>query len=420
MRRRSSLTFQKIEQRSKCLLQRMACITATVRISACLMCFLVAKHLDPLDEPFWIPLLFSFTCFTFVGCGLRIFDRTFRWVRYLLLFEIFYVQIIGYYSKVLVLVEYLFIPLALLDISLMFPITAAIPMEICMGMIAVPFMSYSFQAHAEIMLSGKTIPLFMLSFPYFAGYSCVSVLVALVITHQKQILAAHDTEVRINQNLDAINRALSTQMFLIKSESERTAKMQVTKDVHDNAGYVFTNLLMMLQATEAVYDRDPVKAKSMLANCVEYSCQGMNEIRGILRTIRQTEQPSIHIQKETNDLIRLFSRCTGTQVTIEYGNWPQSFSPPIDSFLLSFVKEMLTNALKHGMASRIRITCWLGNHDLSMTVQDNGMGHQGDIDFGIGLQSIYDAAIKLKGKLNVQPQAHGFLVRIQLPLLLRE
>lgn len=416
MQKSCYLTFQRIERRSQSLPRKVALSTGTLRIIACLIAICTAWRLDATNSFGWLSLLLSFSCFTLLGCGLRLADRSFQWVRYLLLIEIFYVQILGYHCRFLAFAEYFFIPLALLDIAFMYPVRAAIPIELIGGMLTVPFMSYSFQARAAILIGGQSIPLFMISFPCFAACSCASSLVALMAAHQKQMLAVHDAEVGINRNLDSINRALSTQMFSIKSESEQTAKMQVTKDVHDNAGYIFTNLLMMLQATEAVFERDPNKAKSMLSNCVDYSCQGMNEIRGILRAIRKPDQSKVHIQKEMNDLIRLFSRCTGTSVSIEYGNWPRSFSPSIDSFLLSFVKEMLTNALKHGMATSIRITCWLGRDDLSMTVRDNGTGHQGDIRFGIGLQGILDSVTKLGGELSVQSQECGFLVRIQIPL----
>lgn len=415
MQKGYSLTFRGIERRSQSLPRRVVLITSVLRLMAWLIVSYMAWRLDPANELDWIPLMLSFGCFTLLGCGFRLVDGTFRWVRYLLLIEIFYVQILGYHCKILASGEYFFIPLALLDIALMFPVKAAIPIELCSGMLAAPLMSYSFQAHASISVGGQSLPLFLISFPCFAACSLASSLVSLMIGYQKQMLTVHDAEIGVNRNLDSINRALSTQMFSIKSESEQTAKMQVTKDVHDNAGYIFTNLLMMLQATEAVFERDPDKAKSMLSNCVDYSCQGMNEIRGILHTIR-TDQPRVHIQKEMNDLIRLFSRCTGTSVSIEYGNWPRSFSPSIDAFLLSFVKEMLTNALKHGMATSIRITCWLGKDVLSVTVHDNGTGHQGDIRFGIGLQSIQDSVTKLRGELNIRSQEHGFLVRIQLPL----
>ncbi len=416
MPKSSLLTFQGIERRSRLMPRRSAIFTAALRMLACALAFGAAARLDAANESGWTPLLLAFCGFTLLGFALRLADRSCRWVRYLLFVEIFYVQILGYHSKALIFVEYFFIPLALLDIGYMFPVGAAVPIELVGGIAVIPLMSFSFQAHASLMAGGLSIPLLMITLPCYAACACANSLLAISASHQAQMLAVHNAEISVNRNLDSINRVLSSRMFSIKSESELTAKMQVTKDVHDNVGYIFTNLIMMLQATEAVYERDPAKAKGMLSNCVEYSRQGMNEIRHTLRVIRQADRPAAWIQKEMNDLIRLFSRCTGASVSIEYGNWPRSFSPQIDSFLLSFVKETLTNALKHGMAASIRITCWLGKRELSMTVQDNGTGCRDAIRFGIGLQSIQESVARLGGELSAASREDGFRVRIQLPL----
>ena len=140
--------------------------------------------------------------------------------------------------------------------------------------------------------------------------------------------------------------------------------------------------------------------------------------RETLRTIRQTEiRSNTNIQREIHALVSLFSRCTDTSVRIEFGNWPKSFRPEINSFLLSFVKESLTNAVKHGMATSIQILCSMNKHHLSITVEDNGIGLQNnEIRYGIGLQSIAETVSQLNGEVKMASHGKGFCIHVQLPI----
>lgn len=415
MQRKSSLTFPGLERRATLLPRRVVWGTGLLRIAACIAAFVIAGLPEVRPDPGWPLSLGLFTGYTLLSCAARFWDRGAKRVRYLLFFEILYVQIMGYHDHSLVFMEFLFIPLALIDIGLMFPLRGAIALESICGLFAAPLMSYCLQARATVPLGGASLPLSAMTWPLYAACACFGCLLALLVRHQRQMLAAYHAEREISRNLDSINRILSSRMFAIKSESEQSAKMQVTKDVHDNVGYIFTNLTMMLQATEAVYEREPQRAGAMLGRCVEYGCSGINEIRNTLRAIRDAEQPKVHIRRDLNELIRLFSRCTGTHVTLEYGNWPAGFTPQIDAFLLSFVKETLTNALKHGMADTIQITCRVSKDELSMTVKDNGTGHTGPLQFGIGLQSIQSVALQFGGSVKASPHEDGFAVRVRLP-----
>lgn len=305
--------------------------------------------------------------------------------------------------------------MALWDIAVLFSARVSIPLEIIYGVFFAPLMSVAIQKNATVQIAAFSFPLLLVTWPFFLSCAFSNSLVAMLIQEQKLLSVAHNTEISINRNLDSINRALSAQMYAVKAEAELYAKKQVTKDIHDNIGHIFVNLIMMLQATSAIFEQDVPRAKSMLNNCVDYSCNGMNEIRQLLRTIRSTERPMISIRTEMSSLIKLFSRCTGTSVYVEYGNWPKRFEPALSSFLLSFVKETLTNSIKHGMATKIYISCWQGKRELSMTVQDNGCSDLCDIHYGIGLQNIQESLEQFHGKLSANHLDNGFMVRIKMP-----
>lgn len=418
MQKRISLrSFQKTESQIKQSLRTAVLVTAGLRIAGCIVYGISSMAAGSLSGAGAV-YQFSLLAACVMILAMRFADPSGRRVRYLLFLEFFCVQVVGFHQHQLTVLEYFYLPLIMIDIALMFPMHWAIPLELIYGLLFGPFMGYSLQARTSITLDGQTFSLLIVTIPFFGACTYCCCVLALLIFRQRQMQQAHCTEITINRNLDSINRILSTQMFSIRSESEILAKKEVTKDVHDNVGYIFTNLIMMLQATEAVFEHEPQRARAMLSNCVDYGCQGMNTIRETLRTIRQSESRSnANIQREIHALAILFSRCTGTSVHIEFGNWPKHFRPEVDSFLLSFVKEGLTNALKHGMATSIQILCSVNKQHLRITIEDNGIGLQSnEIRYGIGLQSIAETVAHLGGEVKIASHEKGFCIHVQLPV----
>lgn len=415
-RKTSLLSFQRTKLQIDQTLRVAVLSTAGLRVLVCAL-FWLKKSASGSASPVF-SYEFGLLIFSLLTGLLRLRDPSSRRVRYLLLLEFFYVQIVSYHCKNLIVLEFFFLPVILMDLSIMFPFRAALPLEVVCGLIFAPFMSYTFQAHMTVTVSSFEFPLYLMVFFFYAVFVYACLLLSLLIHKQCQMKAAHDTEVTINRNLESINRIISSEIFTVRSESKLQAKKEVTKEIHDNVGYIFTNLIMMLQATEAVFEGEPDRAKAMLSNCVEYGRQGMNTIRETLRSVRQKEEQSeISIQRELHALACLFSRCTGTVVRIEFGNWPRNFTPAIDRFLLDFVKESLTNAIKHGMATEIQMSCTLVKREISIAVQDNGVGVIDEpIRYGIGLQSIAENVAQLGGEMKVIPGEKGFGIRVQLPV----
>lgn len=48
-----------------------------------------------------------------------------------------------------------------------------------------------------------------------------------------------------------------------------------------------TNIIMMLQATEAVYATDAERGNKMLLDCINYACKTSDEIRQFLRAMQR-------------------------------------------------------------------------------------------------------------------------------------
>ena len=338
----------------------------------------------------------------------------------LILVEIFLYQTCAYSISGMIRCESLFIALGMLEICFDFPMKAGIATHLAGG-IYFCTQSSLFQQFLET----RGQPALDGEFPFYSftlfACSVLCCLLSVLVDRQDKLFRSREREETIYRNLEAINRSLSEEMFSIKTESEQKAKKEVTKYIHDNIGYVLTNLTMMLQATNAVNQTDKEQGQVMLDRCISYSHSGLEEIRMFLRNIQRDTEGKINIQQEIMGLTKLFEKCTGTEVCIEFGTWPGYFTKEINSFFLSFVKECLTNAVKHGMATRVLITCnTLSKYMVGMSISSNGKIPAGPVVYGIGLRSIQDAVQLLGGKLRVSSTQDSFIVSVSLPFVTME
>jgi signal transduction histidine kinase len=103
-----------------------------------------------------------------------------------------------------------------------------------------------------------------------------------------------------------------------------------------------------------------------------------------------------------------------------HGDPPQG-GPSIEfsKNVLTFVKEVLTNARRHSQAEFIRVDFrWVNG--LTLSIEDNGRGFELDTarnTSGTGLLNLEQRAVILKGSLNIQSHpGNGTKISLSIPL----
>ena len=218
-----------------------------------------------------------------------------------------------------------------------------------------------------------------------------------------------------NNQLNKINRAITQRIFHLENDYANEERKRISKEIHDTAGYVFVNLIMMLQAASAIFYKEPERAKNLIDDTRDYAESGINEIRHILRNIRNYTSKPISLQNEIYSTGNAFSRATDVEIKINYGNWPITFSDKIDSFYILFMQESLTNALKHGHANSISISCWRNEIVHTMKITDNGIGTTLPVKKGIGITALEDAVSYYNGTIKIKSDSSGFSIQVSVP-----
>ncbi|GHV39752.1 two-component sensor histidine kinase [Spirochaetia bacterium] len=324
--------------------------------------------------------------------------------------DYFAVLLYQYYAPHSIFLEVLWLPGILAALALIVPPPFSVPYTFLLGIPCSLFLSYGFHEGIVISIGSHDYPYYVASLLYYIPVTLLAIALSCMSSYTKKLRERTRALENINHKLEKINRQVAEKMFSLQNDTTLEERKRISKEIHDTAGYVFINLIMMLQATSAILYKDIGKAEKLINDARDYADRGINEIRHILRNIRDYMPVQMSLQNELFDIGESFRKATDVALTIEFGNWPVSFSKELNSFFKSFTQEALTNALKHGHASAISIMCWENASRVSMRVSDNGGGMNSSIKKGIGISAMEDFLNQHNGALMIQSDNTGFKI----------
>ena len=93
------------------------------------------------------------------------------------------------------------------------------------------------------------------------------------------------------------------------------------------------------------------------------------------------------------------------------------YANEIEVCLYRIAQEAFNNILKHSAANTVTIQLLHYDQELSLTIEDNGIGFEGQIDGGIGIQNIRNRVATIGGTVIIDShQEYGTLITVEISL----
>ncbi|MFF7351103.1 MULTISPECIES: sensor histidine kinase [Streptomyces] len=188
---------------------------------------------------------------------------------------------------------------------------------------------------------------------------------------------------------------------------------RIERDLHDGAQARLVAMGMDLGTIEMLVEHDPAQAKRLLAQARRNSAEALEELRDLVRGIH----PPVLAERGLGDAVRALALRLPlpTEVTVELSGRADA---PVESAAYFAVSEVLTNAVKHSGAGRIRAGLHHREGRLRITVTDDGRGGA-VIGAGSGLAGVERRLGTFDGVLAVDSPAGGpTLVTMEIPCVL--
>jgi signal transduction histidine kinase len=214
----------------------------------------------------------------------------------------------------------------------------------------------------------------------------------------------------LNANVDFQNHAVQ-----VGERSTIEERKRLSREIHDIVGYTLINLKMMLESAIDLAGGENRQLAELLARARDQAQSSLGETRMALQAFRDMEKSNLDAVSSIHKIITLFSRATGIDVEVNYGNMPWGIDEELGGTLRRIVQESMTNSFRHGRATRIQIGFWIAHERLLVKVDDNGQG-AAEIRPGIGLLGMRERVEGLGGTLEVDSAGYGFSIRAEIPL----
>ena len=202
-----------------------------------------------------------------------------------------------------------------------------------------------------------------------------------------------------------LRRALSRAVTIQEDERRR-----ISRDLHDETGQALTGLMLELrELTRRVEDPD-LQARSERAATIAAGL--MRQMRSILHQLNPPSLKTKPFKEAMAEYCALFSDRTGIKVRFEAGAPPKRLTDDQSTTLYRLLQEALTNVARHAAATTVWVSLSAEDGDISLSIEDDGVGFDASTPSGTGLLGIRERFAMLDGVVEIET-VHGGGVRLE-------
>ncbi|MEG1826363.1 MAG: histidine kinase [Gordonibacter sp.] len=229
----------------------------------------------------------------------------------------------------------------------------------------------------------------------------------------------HDDVREASLALEEKNRGLREKQDLEVHLATLAERDRIAREIHDNVGHLLTRSIMQVEALQVVH-RDDEQVKTELAQVGATLHEAMSTVRA---SVHNLHDDAFDLRTQIEEAA---AACVSLTVDIDYrtGDLPTD----VGYSFIAMIREALSNAAKHGNASRVSVSVTSYPAFYRLVVHDNGSTPppQAVLDQslhadtaprvgrGIGLVTMADRARALGGRCRVDYD-QGFRVFVTIP-----
>jgi signal transduction histidine kinase len=206
--------------------------------------------------------------------------------------------------------------------------------------------------------------------------------------------------------------------------AQEEERQRISRELHDDLGQALTTHLIALRnlqqdlslpthlPTQTLFER--------LQSLYDQSYEIFGKIRSIARDLRPPVLDALGLKVAMQTYCTEFTRRTHLPVIFEAEATLPELPDTYNITLYRALQEALTNVIKHAQASQVWVDLSMDDDQVTLTIQDNGLGFSGEQprSNGIGLAGLRERITIAGGTLVVSSTPkRGTILSAQFPLL---
>ena len=225
----------------------------------------------------------------------------------------------------------------------------------------------------------------------------------------------------LNRQLHETNSELQRANLQLEEYAKEEEQMVATRErnrlareIHDTLGHALTGIITGTEASIALLDVAPEMAREQLKVIVEVARQGITDVRRSVKALRPDALEKYDLEKAILSTVEDMKKVSNVDIDYHCDTSLHGFNNDEEEIIYRIVQESITNAIRHGHATAIRIDIHRNYGTLIMKIQDNGIGCA-DIKKGFGLHHMEERLALLQGSLHFSGE-NGFTIEAYIPI----
>lgn len=208
---------------------------------------------------------------------------------------------------------------------------------------------------------------------------------------------------KLEEQLQVANERIAE--FVKQEERQRIAR-----DLHDTLGQRLSLIGLKSDLARKLIYKDPEQAKQELKDVQQTARTALNEVRKMVSSMR-----GIRVKDELNH-VRQILHAAGIDLKVTQEEPLTNVSLFLENILSMCLKETVNNIVKHSKATHCEIIIDQKINEITIVVQDNGIGIEKERDMvkGNGLLGMMERLEFVNGSLTIH-SINGTQIRMTVP-----
>ncbi|MFK7950196.1 MAG: sensor histidine kinase [Saprospiraceae bacterium] len=189
---------------------------------------------------------------------------------------------------------------------------------------------------------------------------------------------------------------------IIKTQEEE--RLRIAKDLHDEIGSQLNIIKLNLHRLERKKN-DAVIVKNTLGEIQELLGNTIQTTRQISHNLLPSVLDKFGLIAAINELSDNYQNTSVELSFIVEENTSKIYDKSIELNIFRVLQEFINNAVRHGEATLIIVQLWLNEHQLRLTLTDNGKGFDSNnkkFKAGLGLSNMNSRMSMIGGQINIK------------------
>ena len=240
--------------------------------------------------------------------------------------------------------------------------------------------------------------------------------IARLYSTKKEAQRLYDKLKVSEENLLEANNKLEEYLSSIEELTILKERNRISREIHDSVGHALSTSIIQLSAMEVLASKEGNNLKDMISSLRSFISDSFQDVKSAVKELKSDDYDNYRGIIRIQDLCKNFEKMSGIEVNIIVCKGIWTLSTKQTTHLYRIAQEVLSNSLKHGKSTKIKVIMNFMDNDFIISFKDNGIGTNVIKESGFGLKNIRERTEEIGGLVDITSKlGNGFFLKIVIP-----